>query len=65
VSVPSRETLRKDVREYLHSESEVIVDVGRETESGLGFGPRTQEFLRKIGAICPCREQSSSTQHEG
>lgn len=44
------EALRKEVREYLQGESELMADVRRETESGLGFGPRIQEFLRKTGA---------------
>lgn len=50
------EALRKDVREYLHGELELMADVRHETESGLGFGPRTKEFMRKIGAkgwLCP------------
>ena len=42
--------LRREVRAYLESEAQLMADVRSETESGMGFGPRTKEFLRKVGA---------------
>ena len=48
------EAFRREVRDFF--DREVTPDVLEESESGLGWGPHTWEFLRKLGSkgwICP------------
>lgn len=45
---PEEEAFRQQVRQFL--EKEVTPEVVAETELGMGWGPHTREFLRKMGA---------------
>ena len=48
--------LREEIRSFL--KREVTPEVVKETESHLGLGPHSWEFMRKVGArgwLCPTR----------